>query len=134
MLQKMNFSRCLQNTFIIYGTKVSAMKDKTNELMVQYGKIISHHADGTLRLFDVTRTIADLLLEKLPQGVMSTKKKITIELVPDMLENAFEIRIIYNAPNMFDTLTLKQKAKGTLQGIRAAKRADRLAKINKWFG
>jgi hypothetical protein len=34
---------------------------------------------------------------------------------------------------MFDTLTLEQKAKGTLKGIRAARRADRLAKIINWF-
>lgn len=104
-----------------------------NEFMVQYGKIVSYRTDGKLRPFDVTHAIAELLLEKLPQGLMDPKKKITIELVPDTLNNAFEIRIIHNAPDMFDTLTLKQKAKGTLKGIRAAKRADRLLKINNWF-
>ena len=65
--------------------------------------------------------------------ISHTKKKITIELVPNILDNELEIRVIHGTPDIFDTLTLEQKAKGTLKGIRAAKRADRFAKIAKWF-
>ncbi len=133
MPQSMNFSNYLRNTFTTYGTEVIIMKVKNNDLMVQYGKKRWSHKDGTLFVSDVTYAIQELLTIALKQGVFDENHKTTIELVPNIPDNEVEIRIIYNAPDMFDTLTLEQKAKGTLKGIRAAKRADRLAKIVKWF-
>jgi hypothetical protein len=109
------------------------MKVKNSDLMVQYSKRRCSHKDDILFVSDITCAIQDMFTTGFKQGVFDENHKTTIELVPNIPDNEVEIRIVYNAPDMFDNLTLEQKAKGTLQGIRAAKRADRLAKINKWF-
>lgn len=109
------------------------MKTNNNEVVVQYSSRRLSHTNGHLFISDITDAIDNMLETAFVQGVFNKNHKTTIEFVPNIPDNEVEIRIVYNAPNMFDTLTLEQKAKGTLKGIRAAKRADRLAKIVKWF-